>query len=382
MHDMNPEISKQFRGRVVLAPLTRGGNLPYRRLLLELGADVTTSEMAMSRHVVRGKRSEMALLRRAEEEKFFGVQLAGRHASELARATEIAAEHGADFVDLNLGCPIDLLCRRGLGAALLKKPRRVEEIVRAMVAATELPVTVKFRLGYDQDKPRYRGIAEAAVAGGATAITLHGRSRTQRYKRAADWEAVAELAANFDLPVIGNGDLLSWRDVEYRRRTSGCASVMLGRAALIKPWVFREIDESRDYLLDAPSRWDILRRFRELSLDHFGRDERGRTRVREFLVWHLDFYHRYRPEPSLEPDLDEHPRIQLREPNPVSDPQSLEGLLYSGDPEIREELADRLLAEETHDPELCAFWRENSAAVVVDRWAESEQSRNGAGSAA
>lgn len=364
---MNSSKSKLFCGRTFLAPLTRGGNLPYRRLLVELGAEATISEMALSRHVVRRKRGEMALLRRAETEQFFGVQLAGRYPDELARATEIAVERGADFVDLNLGCPIDLLCRRGIGAALLRKPRRVEEIVRAMVAATDRPVSVKFRLGYDEGKPNYRAVAEAAIAGGASAITLHGRSRTQRYKGAANWEAVAELARDHSVPVIGNGDLLSWRDVRHRRESTGCASVMLGRAALIKPWVFQEIVESRDYLLSPEDRWDLLRRFRELCLDHFGRDDRGQLRTREFLVWHLDFYHRYRPEPSQAPNLEEHPRIQTRQLNPAADLESLEGMLYSADPEAHARVAGRLMDEIDREAELCAHWRQTSAATVLDR---------------
>ena len=132
-----------FRDAVLLAPLTKGGNLPFRRLCVELGAKVTVSEMAVARDVVRGRRGEMALLRRAPEEACFGVQLADRHPEQLAAATRIALEHGADFVDLNLGCPIDLFCRRGLGAALMRKPGKVGTLVAAMREAVDVPVTMQ-----------------------------------------------------------------------------------------------------------------------------------------------------------------------------------------------------------------------------------------------
>ncbi len=342
---MDPIARRRFfEDRVFLAPLTQGGNLPFRRLCVEFGAVTTCSEMALARAVVRGKRSEMALLRRAPEEPCFGVQLAGRHPEELGRATVIAVERGADFVDLNLGCPIDLFCRKGIGAALLEKPRRVHDLVAAMRAATDRPLTAKIRLGYRDDKPRYCEIARAAQEAGADAIVLHGRSRTQRYKRAADWEAVARLVEELEIPVIGNGDLLTWRDVRRRRRETGCAGVMLGRGALIKPWVFREILEDRDHLLGPHTRLQVVRRYRDLALEHFGHDARGRDRVRRFLVFHLDFFSRYRPRPSAEITEGDHPLIQTRiGPEPTEDPCT--AWLVSDRREDHQRLADALLAE-------------------------------------
>ena len=277
------ERQQLFRDVVVLAPLTKGGNLPFRRLTVELGARVTTGEMAVARFVLKRKRGEMALLRRADDEPFFGAQLAGRIPEEMADAAVMAVERGADFVDVNLGCPIDAFCRKGLGAALMRKPNKVERIVAAMRAAIDVPLTVKMRLGYDDAKPKYMDVARACETAGADAITLHGRSRAQRYSRAADWDAVATLVDTLSIPVIGNGDVLTWRDAVRHREHTGCAGVMLARGALIKPWLFREIAERRDILLDARTRIDLLRRYRALALAHFGDDERGRTRVREFL---------------------------------------------------------------------------------------------------
>lgn len=364
---MEPTTRHQFfHDAVLLAPLTKGGNLPFRRLCVELGARVTVSEMAVARDVVKGRRQEMALLRRAPDEPCFGVQLADRHPEQLGEAVAIAVERGADFVDLNLGCPIDLFCRRGLGAALLRKPGKVGSLVAAMRAATDRPVTIKMRLGYEDTKPRFQEVAAAAVENGVDAITLHGRSRSQRYRRAADWSRVRELADRIDVPVIGNGDLLSWRDVARAREESGCSAVMLGRGALIKPWVFREIAEGRDYLLGPLDRLDILRRYRSLALDHFRDDERGQRNVRAFLVWHLDFLSRYRAEPSDSHDPENHPLIQTRQ-QAGELPDTPEGWLDSGDRELQERLADWLMDELKTDPSSRERWDATPASAILDR---------------
>lgn len=355
-----------FSGATLLAPLTRGGNLPFRQLCVELGARVTVSEMAVARDVVKGKRQEMALLRRAPEETCFGVQLADRNPPQLAEATRIAVDRGADFVDLNLGCPIDLFCRRGLGAALLRKPGKVGALVAAMREAVDVPVTIKMRLGYDDEKPRFMEVARAAIENGVDAITLHGRSRSQRYRRAADWSRVAELVQAIDVPVIGNGDILDWQDAVYHQQESACAGLMVARGALIKPWIFREIQERRDYLLEPAERLDILRRYRSLALAHFRDDERGLRNVRSFIDWHLDFLSRYRPVPSAAPDPENHPLIQTRDPE-LDLPDSPEGWLQSSDRELHGRLADWLVEELDRDPSSREKWDATPASAILDR---------------
>jgi tRNA-dihydrouridine synthase 3 len=361
-----PSRQEIFRDAVLLAPLTKGGNLPFRRLCVELGAKVTVSEMAVARDVVRGRRGEMALLRRAPDEPCFGVQLADRHPEQLAAATRIACEHGADFVDLNLGCPIDLFCRRGLGAALMRKPGKVGSLVAAMRGAVDVPVTIKMRLGYDESKPRFLEVASAAVENGVDAITLHGRNRSQRYRRAADWDSVTKLVEAVEIPVIGNGDILTWRDAEYFKTRSGCAAVMLARGALIKPWLFREISEQRDFLLSPTDRLDLLRRYRSIALEHFRDDERGRRNVRLFLHWHLDFLGRYRPVPSEEHDPENHPLIQTREDS-AQFPDTPEGWLDSGDKDKHERLADWLMNELDSDPGSREQWDSTPASAILER---------------
>jgi tRNA-dihydrouridine synthase 3 len=297
-----------FRGRLVMAPMARGTDLPFRRLASEWGAEVCLGEMAYAHKVAKREGSEMALLRRHPSERFFGAQLAGKHPEAVAEAARIAEGQGSDFVDLNLGCPIDDATRRGFGAALLERPSKVAAIVAAMKAAVAVPVTVKLRLGWSEGKPTALKIALAAQDAGADAVTLHGRSRAQRYRRPADWSFVRELVSSLSVPVIGNGDVMSWRDAATRMEETGCAGVMVGRWALAKPWIFREYAERRDITPGTDERVGVLRRYAELCLEHFGTDERGRTRTRQFLTFHQDFFRRYRRGAGLEAVNSEDPR--------------------------------------------------------------------------
>jgi tRNA-dihydrouridine synthase 3 len=283
-----------FRNRLVMAPMSRGTDLPFRRLAAEWGAEVCCGEMAYAHKVARRKRSEMVLLRRHRDEKIFGVQLAGKHPEVMAEAARIATDEGADFVDINLGCPIDDATRRGFGAALLRRTTRVAEIVAAMKRVVNVPVTIKLRLGWSSGKPTFLKIARAAEEAGVDAITLHGRSRAQRYRRPADWSRIKELVEEVSVPVIGNGDIFDWRDGRSKQEQAGCAAVMAGRWTLAKPWMFREWEEQRDISPAPEERLAILRRYVELCREQFGDDEKGRRRTRRFLGFHQDFFRRYR----------------------------------------------------------------------------------------
>jgi tRNA-dihydrouridine synthase 3 len=255
-------------GAVVMAPMTKGSNLPYRRLCIELGARVLVSEMVVARRLKQRRRGEFALIRRAPGEPCFGVQLAGNRPDEMAWAAALAAARGADFVDLNLGCPIDHFTRKGLGAALARQPNRVRRVVEAMRGAVSVPVTVKIRLGWSADKRNYLDVARAAVDAGASAITVHARTREARYRHPADWDAIAEVAAAVPVPVIGNGDLLFGHEIQHHLRSSGCAAVMVARGALIKPWIFKEVTDGY-WDITARERLAIYRRYVELARAHW-----------------------------------------------------------------------------------------------------------------
>jgi tRNA-dihydrouridine synthase 3 len=295
-------LREQLQGAVVMAPMTKGSNLPYRRLAIELGARVLISEMVVARRLKQRRPSEFALIRRAPGEPCFAVQLAGNKPEEMAWAAALVESRGADFIDLNLGCPIDHFTRMGLGAGLARQPNRVRRIVEAMKGAVKVPVTVKIRLGWKTDQRNYLDLARAAVDGGADAVFVHGRTREARYRYPAEWDAIGEVAAALSVPVVGNGDLLYPHEIHDRLAASGCAGVMVARGALIKPWIFREA-ASGYWDITADERVALYRRYVALAREHWGRgaaddaslDEHGRQRVREFLRWHVGFWCRYVP---------------------------------------------------------------------------------------
>ena len=336
-------LGDTLRGALILAPMTRGSNLPYRQLCQELGARVTMSEMTVARRLKQKRRSEFALIRRAPGERFFGVQLAGNKPDEMAWAAQLVAERGADLVDVNLGCPIDYFTSKGLGAALAREPGRVRRIVEAMKKAVPLPVTVKIRLGWNDAHRNFLDVARAAVEGGADAITVHGRTRAARYKMTADWSAIGEVAASVPVPVVGNGDILFGHACSEALARSGCTAIMSARGALIKPWIFREVNEG-DLDPSAEDRLTVYRRYVALAKAHWGDDDHGRARIREFLVWHLGFWCRYAPP---RPD-GTFPAMQHRETWTPRSP--LEALLARADAQAHEFLAEALLAERPIDP--------------------------------
>jgi tRNA-dihydrouridine synthase 3 len=330
-------LADYLPGAIVMAPMTKGSNLPYRRLCIALGARVLVSEMVVARRLKQRRQGEFALIRRAPDEPCFGVQLAGNKPEEMAWAASLVEARGSDFVDLNLGCPIDHFTRKGLGAALARQPARVARIVSAMRAAVTIPVTVKIRLGWNAESLNYLDLARAAVDAGAAAVFVHGRTREARYRHPADWDAIAALAAAVPVPVIGNGDLLSGPEIAARLASGVGAGVMVARGALIKPWIFREaVDGYRD--ISAETRVDLYRRYVALGREHWGDDAQGRQRLRDLLRWHAGFWCRYAPR---RPD-GSFPSMQQRES--AWRPRSpLEALLARADEAALDYVTDELL---------------------------------------
>jgi tRNA-dihydrouridine synthase 3 len=308
------DADRLFRGRLIMAPMTRGTDLPFRLLANEWGATVCLGEMAYAHRTGGRDRGDLPLLRRHPSESIFGVQLAGKLPEVMAEAAKVAEGSGADFVDVNLGCPIDEVTRRGFGASLLQRPSKVAAIVAAMKAAVSIPVTIKLRLGWSEGEDAYLKVARAAAGAGVDAIALHARTRAQRYRRPADWDKVKALVETVSVPVIGNGDIFSWRDAKRRMEETGCAAVMVGRWALAKPWIFREFTDERDIELTPDERLGVVRRYVELCRAHFRDDEKGRERTRRFLVFHQDFFRRYRRSAAADAVNSDDPRTWGQEP--------------------------------------------------------------------
>ncbi len=338
------DLREVLTGAVVMAPMTKGSNLPYRRLCVELGARVTISEMTVARRLKQRRKGEFALIRKFEGEPFFGVQLAGTNPEEIGWAAALVESRGADLVDLNCGCPIDHFTHKGIGAALGRQPQRIRRIAEAMKkAVTGIPVTVKLRLGWNDEMRNVIEQAQAAVDGGADALFVHGRTRNARYRFAADWEAIGSVVRSVPVPVVGNGDILFPQDIVDARLRSGSIGVMSARGVLIKPWLFREASEG--YLdITAGERVAIYRRYVTLAREHWGGDAHGLERVRQFTRWHIDFWHRYVPRH----EDGSFPGIQVRETR-HRHATPLDAFLARTDDGAHEYLADCLTYEREID---------------------------------
>ncbi|KFV63191.1 tRNA-dihydrouridine(47) synthase [NAD(P)(+)]-like, partial [Dryobates pubescens] len=301
----------EIQGKLYLAPLTTCGNLPFRRVCKGFGADVTCGEMAVCTNLLQGQASEWALLKRHHTEDLFGVQLEGAFPDTMTKCAELLNQTiEVDFVDINVGCPIDLVYKKGGGCALMTRANKFEQIVRGMNSVLDVPLTVKIRTGVQEKVNVAHKIIPRIREWGAAMVTLHGRSREQRYTRSADWEYIAECArAARPMPLFGNGDILSYEDAN-RALELGVSGVMIARqvaalfcacrGALIKPWLFTEIKEQRHWDISSSQRFDILKDFTNYGLEHWGSDTQGVEKTRKFLLEWLSFLCRYIPVGLLE----------------------------------------------------------------------------------
>ncbi|KAL8543190.1 hypothetical protein ACS0TY_003916 [Phlomoides rotata] len=299
--NLHPREKKiiDFRDKLYLAPLTTVGNLPYRRVCKVLGADVTCGEMAMCTNLLQGQASEWALLRRHSSEDFFGVQICGAYPDTVARTVELIGQHcTVDFIDINMGCPIDIVVNKGAGSALLTKPMRMKSVVEASSKTVSTPITFKVRMGYFEGKNRIDSLIANMGDWGGSAITIHGRTRQQRYSKLADWDYIYQCAraAPSNLQVVGNGDVFSYMD--WNTHKSDCpelSTCMIARGALVKPWIFTEIKEQRHWDISSGERFNILKDYVRFGLEHWGSDSKGVETTRHFLLEWLSYTCRYVP---------------------------------------------------------------------------------------
>jgi tRNA-dihydrouridine synthase B len=227
----------------VLAPMAAITDSCFRTFMRELGCGVVISEL-VSAHGIEHKSHRTALLMSYEDvQRPVGIQLFGETPEVLANGARVVEESGADFVDLNFGCPVSKVVSKGAGSAILKDLPQVERVFRAVKSSTKLPVTVKIRTGWDEPSRNSEKIAEIAYNEGLTWVAIHGRTRAAGYSGLADWDYIAEVKAKSKIPIIGNGDINSAETAMRRLRESGCDGLMIGRGCLKNPWIFLEARE-------------------------------------------------------------------------------------------------------------------------------------------
>ena len=232
----------QLESNLALAPLAGYADLPFRRIVRELGGlGLATTELVSARGLLHGTARSREIAATGPGDRPLAVQLYGTEAEAMARAAQWAAEHGADVIDINMGCPVKKVMRHGAGAAMLKCPDDALAIAKRIVEAVNLPVTVKMRLGYSPTEFVARDLAPRLRDAGIAAITVHGRYTTQKYAGAVDLDAIrAVVQATQGVPVFGNGDVRTPDDAVRMLDATGCAGVSIGRGALADPWIFRD----------------------------------------------------------------------------------------------------------------------------------------------
>lgn len=282
---------------VVLAPMAGVTNVAFRQLCAEQGAGLYVCEMITSRGLVEGDRTSLQMLSFAENETVRSVQLYGIDPEFIGRAVAIlCAEHGVDHVDLNFGCPVPKITRKGGGAALPWKSSLLGAILTAAVKAAEpygVPVTMKTRLGIDDNHLTYLEAGRLAEAAGCAGIGLHARTAAQHYSGRAHWDAIGELKASVEIPVLGNGDIWEAGDALRMVEQTGCDGVIVGRGCLGRPWLFADLAAAfisgADGIPQQPRLAEVtrvMRRHAELLGDWLG-EERGCVEFRKHVAWYL-----------------------------------------------------------------------------------------------
>jgi tRNA-dihydrouridine synthase B len=281
---------------VILAPMAGVTDKPFRVLCKRLGAGLAMSEMTTSDPRFWRTAKSLRRMDHAGEPDPVGVQIAGTEPAVLADAARYNVDHGAQLIDINMGCPAKKVCNAWAGSALMRDESLVARILEAVVAAVDVPVTLKIRTGWDATHRNAPAIARIAEASGISALAVHGRSREQQYTGVAEYDTVAAIKAELRIPVIANGDIDSPQKAADVLRRTGCDAVMVGRAAQGRPWIFRDIAHYLAYgeLLPEPTAAEV----RDILLGHldalhaFHGEESGVRIARKHLGW----YTKDRPE--------------------------------------------------------------------------------------
>lgn len=259
--------------------------MPFRVLARRLGAGAAPTELVSAKGLLYGQERTAHYLTHDPSESPFWVQIFGGDPDSMAAGAECAVNKGAKILDINMGCPVRKVTKNGAGSALLCDTARAASLVEAMVKRTHVPVTVKIRAGWEQPFSDFSEITRRFADAGCAAIAMHARTRAQGYSGKADWSLISRLVEVSSLPIIGNGDVRSVADANRMRAETGCAAVMIGRAALGNPWIFEQLTTG----VRPPSptdRWRLIREHLEAHLRFVGDVTRGIRRFRPHLLWY------------------------------------------------------------------------------------------------
>ena len=274
---------------VMLAPMAGITNLNYRTLVREFGCELAFTEMVSSNGLVRLAAKTYGYLDSSPSDRPLGVQIFGADPAVMAEAARIVGAKGADLIDINMGCSVKKVVKTGAGAALMRSPDRVQAVVGAVRRATDLPLTIKIRAGWRRSEISAPDIAHIAEEEGADAVIVHPRTADQGFSGQSDWSVIRDVKKRLKIPVIGNGDIRGRDDAGRMVKETGCDGIMVGRASLGNPWIFRDIIRSMGgRCADGPSleeREVMIRRHLAMEMAYIG-DIPGLRNFRKHLLWY------------------------------------------------------------------------------------------------
>ncbi len=281
----------EIRSRFFLAPLAGITDMAFRQVCTGFGAGYRETEMVSAKALSFGDKKSMELMELSSDEHPCGIQLFGNEPDIIASSAKLAVEAGADIIDINMGCPAPKIANNGSGSALMKNPKLCGEIVRAVKDSVSVPVTVKIRKGFDKNSVNAVEVAKICEDNGCDAVIVHGRTREQYYSGQCDLEIIKAVRQAVQIPVIGNGDVRDIRSAEKMFDTTGCDAVMIGRAALGSPWIFRQLNDyfEKGIITELPSseeKLEIMRKHIELVVKYKG-EHMGMLQSRKQLAWYL-----------------------------------------------------------------------------------------------
>ncbi|MGN0648631.1 MAG: tRNA dihydrouridine synthase DusB [Oscillospiraceae bacterium] len=277
----------------MLAPMASVADTAYRKLHMQHGACMCTGELVSAKGLCYGSKGSAALCRITAEERPMGLQLFGSEPEFIGQGAAMLLEYAPDWIDLNMGCPVPKVVGGGAGSALMRTPELAAELVKAAVAnAGGVPVTVKMRIGWDEHTVNAVEFAKTVEAAGASAICVHGRTRTQFYNGTADWSQIAAVKQAVSVPVIGNGDVKSGADCLRMYEQTGCDLVMVGRATYGNPWIFEEITAAVEGRAWVPPTTEVrlqemLRHIRMMLAESDKSEALAMREVRKHALWYL-----------------------------------------------------------------------------------------------
>ena len=283
----------EIKNQVVLAPMAGISNTAYRQIIKEMGAGLIFAEMVSDKALVYGSEKTFDLLKMSDMERPIAQQIFGSDVDSFVKAAKLVEDKmHPDIIDINMGCPVPKVAIKSqAGSALLKNPDKIKEIISAVVKAVSVPVTVKIRSGWDANSVNAVEVAKVIEEAGASAITVHGRTRAQGYSGNADWNIIKQVKEMVSIPVIGNGDVTSAEKAKEMLDFTGCDAVMIGRGVLGNPWLIKECVSYLDSGIIPPKpsareKIEMLKRHYQLLVDSTS-EKQAILEIRTHALWYI-----------------------------------------------------------------------------------------------